>query len=410
MANSAVAVLLAAAFLGPAAGRAQEPAVDVDAILIAADEATRAVRAVEYDVEYYATGEFENRTPKVHARVMARQGRHGFFNNPVQGAEERTPPAFRFAGTVDTPEGFTRSFDVATDGDRVVSIEMESRRYVEGDHGAMQMIAQVKPLFMLEFFHSTPFHDEINGREKRYEGVKKIGDVECDVIYVAYQRSYLDARWYFGREDHLPRRVDRVLFRGTEPIGERVLSIRNLNTTPAFDVDAFTPPPPPGFDRREFAPGKRRYKSGDETAAPDFELKTPDGDVIRLADLHGNVVVLDFWSTWCLPCKLSMPNLQKLHEKYKDRPVKFYGLNCWDKDGDPVKFMRDRELTYGLLLQADDVAREYGVESIPAVFVITPDGKICYSQAGVIPSLERRIDRAIARALKNADAPAPKSE
>ncbi|MCB9856352.1 MAG: TlpA family protein disulfide reductase [Phycisphaerales bacterium] len=374
---------------------------DVQKILQQADSATRNVRAVEYDVEYYATGEYAERVPKVHARVLARQGRRGFFSNPLAGAEEKTPDAFRFAGTVDAPEGVRRSFDVSTDGRQVVSIETESRSYVFGNEDASPLITQVKPLFMLEFFHPTPFHDEINGKTLRYEGVQKIGDVDCDVIYVGYQRDYLDARWYFGCEDHLPRRVDRVRFRGTAPIGELVLEIHDLNTTPSFDADAFAPPPPPGFEQRSFTAGKRRLKRGD--AAPDFTLKSPDGTTVQLSALRGNVVVLDFWSTWCLPCKLSMPQLQSLHEKYANQPVKVFGLNCWDKDGDPARLMADMKYSYGLLLKADDVAREYGVESIPAVFVVDAEGRVCFTQSGVVPSLERKIDRAIRRALQSVE-------
>lgn len=373
-------------------------AVDVQGILHEADTATLNVRAVEYDVEYYATGEYADRVPKVHARVLARKGRKGFFANPLVGESKSAPDAFRFAGSVDAAEGVSRSFDVSTDGHRVVSIETESRSYVFGNEDASPLIAQVKPLFMLEFFHPTPFHDEITGKTLRYEGVKTIGGVECDVIYVGYQRDYLDARWYYGREDHLPRRVDRIRFRGTEPIGELVLEIRNLNTTPSFDADTFSPPPPPGFEQRAFTAGKRRLKRGD--AAPDFTLKSADGTTVQLSALRGNVVVLDFWSTWCLPCKLSMPQLQSLHEKYADQPVKVYGLNCWDKEGDPAKLMADMKYSYGLLLKADDVAREYGVESIPAVFVVDAEGRICFMQPGVVPSLERKIDRAIRRAIQ----------
>ena len=384
-----------------AAGDENTP--DIGAILKLADEATLAVRALEYDVEYYAEGEHADRVPRVTGRVLARQGRHGFFLNPMAGApsDDAAPAAFRFTGTVAAPEGVSRAFDVATDGDRVVSIEAEARRYVFGDTAAMALVYQLKPLFMLEYFHPTPFHDEITSREQRYEGVVKVGDVECDVIRIAYQRPFLDARWYFGREDHLPRRVDRIRFRGSQPVGERILVLKNLNTTPSFEADVFAPPPPPGFDQRAFTPGKRRPDDA-AAPAPDFALKTPEGKTIRLSELRGNVVVLDFWSTWCLPCKLSMPHMQSLHEKYADKPVKVFGLNCWDHDGDPVKLMRDMKLTYGLLLGADGVAREYGVESIPAVFVITPDGKICFSQSGVVPSLERKIDRAIQQALNEA--------
>ncbi len=383
----------------------ESDAPDIQEILYLADEATRAVRAVEYDVSYYAEGEFADRVPKVQARVLARQARRGFFAHPlsIPNAEDEGPTCFRFTGTVHAPAGVSRSFDVATDGKRVVSIEMETRRYVFGDSDAMSLISQVKPLFMLEYFHPTPFHDEITSQRQRYEGVKKVGDVDCDVIYITYQRPNLDARWYFGREDHLPRRVDRIRFRDSRPVGERVLLLENLNPTPAFEADVFAPPPPPGFDQRAFTAAKRHIGNRQMTEAPDFALQSPDGTTIRLSELRGNVVVLNFWSTGSLPCKLSMPHLQTLHEKYDGMPVKIFGLNCWNEGGDPARLMRDMKLTYGLLLEADGVAREYGVESIPAVFVVTRDGKICFSQSGVVPSLERKIDRAIRRALDDAD-------
>ncbi|HPF39707.1 MAG TPA: redoxin domain-containing protein [Phycisphaerae bacterium] len=384
------------------AARADEPSVDVRAILLAADAATLEVRALEYDVDHFATGENADQVTKVHARVLARQGRRGFFASPLRSDNDGPRAAFRFAGTVDAPGGVMRSFDVSTDGRRVASIEVESRSFVSGDYeSGGPLIKQVKPLFMLEYFHPTPFHDEITAKTLRYEGVKKVGDVDCDVIYVGYQRDFLDARWYFGREDHLPRRVDRIRFRGTAPIGELVLQITNLNTTPSFDSDTFTPSPPAEFVQRAFAAGKRRLKRGD--SAPDFTLKTPDGKDVRLSELRGNVVVLDFWSTWCIPCKLSMPQLQSLHEKYANKPVRVYALNCWERDRDPVQYMRDMKLTYDLLLKAEDVALDYGVESMPTVFVVGADGAVCFSQAGVTPSLERRIDRAIRRSLQQLD-------
>ena len=117
--------------------------------------------------------------------------------------------------------------------------------------------------------------------------------------------------------------------------------------------------------------------------APDWNLQDPDGKVHNLRDYAGDVVLLDFWATWCGPCKKIMPSIQKIHEKYKDsKRVHVFGVNAWER-GDAKKFMTENKYTYGLLLRGDDVAKAYGVSGIPALFLIGPDGKIIDSEVGL---------------------------
>ena len=135
------------------------------------------------------------------------------------------------------------------------------------------------------------------------------------------------------------------------------------------------------------------------TSAPDFALKTPGGEKVSLAGLRGNVVVLDFWATWCGPCKMAMPGVQRLHEKFAGKPVRIFGVNCWERDGDPVQFMKDKKYTYGLLLEGDDVAEKFKVRAIPTFYVIDRAGKIAY--AGFYkPGHEDELTAVIEKALK----------
>ncbi len=67
-------------------------------------------------------------------------------------------------------------------------------------------------------------------------------------------------------------------------------------------------------------------------------MKDPAGKSVSLKSLRGKIVLLDFWATWCGPCRMAMPGLQKLHDRYKDKPVAIYGVNCRERrpDANPM--------------------------------------------------------------------------
>jgi thiol-disulfide isomerase/thioredoxin len=116
-------------------------------------------------------------------------------------------------------------------------------------------------------------------------------------------------------------------------------------------------------------------------AAPGWTLKDSAGNLRHLSDYRGKIVVLDFWATWCGPCKLSMPEIQKIHVKYGGQGVVVLGMNAFETS-DPAKFMAANGYTYSLIMKADEVAGLYKVTGIPAVFVIDASGKIYYSRLG----------------------------
>lgn len=135
--------------------------------------------------------------------------------------------------------------------------------------------------------------------------------------------------------------------------------------------------------------------------APDWTLKDPAGKDHSLKELKGSVVVMDFWATWCGPCKQVMPAVQKIHEKYKDnKNVRVYGVSIND-NGDPAKYMADKKYTYGLLLKGENVATAYGVSAIPAFVIIGPDGTILKTHVGagnndaLIKDVSEAIDGAL---------------
>lgn len=131
------------------------------------------------------------------------------------------------------------------------------------------------------------------------------------------------------------------------------------------------------------------------TVAPDWTLLDASGKKVTLSQLRGKVVLLDFWATWCTPCKMVMPSIQKLHEKYGKQGLVVIGINAFERGGDPVKYMKEQNFNYTLLLKGDDVAQAYRVESIPSMYIIDKQGKIAYTEVGAIPDLESKLDSKI---------------
>lgn len=122
--------------------------------------------------------------------------------------------------------------------------------------------------------------------------------------------------------------------------------------------------------------------------APVFALVDLDGKKINLQDLRGKVVVVDFWATWCGPCKASFPAMQKMVNKFKEDPnVKFVFIDTWERGDDKLKnaaeFIANNKYSFHVLMDNDDkVVAEFKVEGIPTKFVIDKNGMIRFKSIG----------------------------
>jgi thiol-disulfide isomerase/thioredoxin len=130
--------------------------------------------------------------------------------------------------------------------------------------------------------------------------------------------------------------------------------------------------------------------------APDFELKTLEGETVKLSSLRGQVVVLDFWATWCGPCKRGLPVLNQVVQwaNEADMPIKFYGVNVWEQGEVAAKlavakgFWDPQNFSFSSLIDEDDaVVAKYGVTGIPTSFIIGRDGKVEVVHQGFDPSM-----------------------
>jgi peroxiredoxin len=120
-------------------------------------------------------------------------------------------------------------------------------------------------------------------------------------------------------------------------------------------------------------------------SAPEFALKDSNGQTVHLADYKGKVVLLDFWATWCGPCKIEIPWFIEFEQQFKDRGFAVLGVSM-DEDGwDAVKpYMDDLKINYRILLGNEQVSDIYGgVESLPTTLLIDRQGKIASIHIGL---------------------------
>jgi len=111
--------------------------------------------------------------------------------------------------------------------------------------------------------------------------------------------------------------------------------------------------------------------------APDFQVPTPGNGVLRLSDLRGKVVLLNFWATWCEPCREEMPSMERLHRAYKDRGLAVVAVSLDSQGASVVKpFVKQFALTFPVGLDPKMAVREtYGVWAVPSTFLIDRSGK-----------------------------------
>lgn len=118
--------------------------------------------------------------------------------------------------------------------------------------------------------------------------------------------------------------------------------------------------------------------------APSFNLKNLEGQAVALADYKGKVVVLDFWATWCGPCKRIIPDLNKLYQAYQDRGLVVVGISV-DRKPESVlpKFIKQFKISYPILIADQTVTQAYGgIKYIPTLFIIDKQGKVFDKHVG----------------------------
>jgi peroxiredoxin len=121
-----------------------------------------------------------------------------------------------------------------------------------------------------------------------------------------------------------------------------------------------------------------------EAPASNFTLSALEGGYVKLSDFKGRVVLINFWATWCLPCKAEMPSMERTYAKYKDQGLTILAVNMRE-EGEKVKeFVKDKKFSFPILLDTKGrVSYQYQVKSIPVTYIVNKEGKAVGKVSGV---------------------------
>ena len=129
-------------------------------------------------------------------------------------------------------------------------------------------------------------------------------------------------------------------------------------------------------------------------ANADFQVTTLDGESLKLSDLRGSIVMIDFWSSWCPPCRSEAPILAEAYERWSELGVEFVGIAIWDNENDVADFLTRHGIDYPNAIDDDgSIAVEFGVRGIPEKFFVNPDGEIVRKING--PNTAQSLDEVL---------------
>jgi len=135
--------------------------------------------------------------------------------------------------------------------------------------------------------------------------------------------------------------------------------------------------------------------------APDFTLKSLQGKNLKLAEQRGQIILINFWASWCGPCRKEMPILQNLHTKYQDLGVAVWGVNVEQENQAGRDFLADLNLSFPIFFdQTNTISANYQVEAMPTTVIVDRDGKVRYIFRGYKDGYEKKYAKAIKKLIR----------
>jgi thiol-disulfide isomerase/thioredoxin len=134
--------------------------------------------------------------------------------------------------------------------------------------------------------------------------------------------------------------------------------------------------------------------------APPINVTTTSGQHVSLANYKGHVLVLDFFATWCSPCREAIPHLLNLNRKYGRQGLQILGMSVDDgSDRDVKSFIAERKINYPVTMVNEDLQADYGLRSVPTIFVINKKGIVAERFQGYSEEVGRALENAVKRLL-----------
>lgn len=391
-------LLLTLAFLFGVASSAVASPTPAELINTAASTLLES-KGVRYDIIVSPTEDLRDSEFVIRASVLAQL-------NPEGGVAAFRSDA-RISGK-DIPRNARFVLTVSRDAAQLLSYadKAETRLEIDTLDESPEAAYAALAVQWIEIFADPALTDNLRDDPRlTVSGPVRIGRDECDVIHGTTDGATLDI--YIARRSGLPVRMDVSRDDGTQ----RVMRINKLRTNASvpdstFKIKpaprGFTTTSPSGDSAGKGSPDDPEIVVGPEigNTAPPWALLDASGDRHTLADNKGKLVLLDFWATWCGPCKAAMPGLQRMQREYGRKGLNIIGVNVSEKNPqDAVDYMRSHGFTYQLLLNGDDLKEPYAVTGFPTFFLIGRDGTILYSGTGYSLAGEHRLENSIRSAL-----------
>ena len=143
------------------------------------------------------------------------------------------------------------------------------------------------------------------------------------------------------------------------------------------------------------------HAGGVSGPAPDFTLKSRSGENIKLSELRGEVVMINFWASWCAPCRQEMPLLEDLYQRYGDMGFTLLGVNVEEDSSQADSLLRDIPVSFPILYDTENtVSKLYKVVAMPSTIMVDRDGNMRYLHRGYLPGYEEDYRKQIKELIR----------
>jgi peroxiredoxin len=361
---------------------AQPALPDPDSLLSKADSAVSNLETLKYNAKHYTIGVMNVRGKKLMKPVfvgdvsISRLPEDSVFGAKILVNGE----------LVSNRMSNNRSFKFAYDGNQIYKIPLSDEKFYinKPNQTGKQLFLESQDMAYEGFLDPDNFNKELEADSISYAGRGIVGNTPCHIIYTQTNvDSYTKESWLFiGVTDQLPRKILRRFSNTNGQDRIEVSKFTNLKTNVSSSKNLYSLTAPKNYEVSKFRghfDEPKLIPKGE--ISPKWTLEDPRGISHSISDYRGKIVILDFWATWCGPCRQQMPQLQKIHEKFSENELAVVGISTWE-NGNPKHFMEKNNFTYQLLLDGDTVANKYNISGLPTLYVINQNGKIIYSKVG----------------------------
>lgn len=305
---------------------------------------------------------------------------------------------------------------LVSDGKNIWNYRKGANEYTKKDAPELQDLAKDEggplgmmksPILLSTIVSGDPLAEiEEDVTSKRLVGTETVDGVECDVIEMAQTDS--TARVWVDRKRKLIVKLVLEVGGGEKGAdGPGSLTITETHKEIVLDGKVpdgeFTFSPPEGAKLVDSFTRKKRARKNKEradltgTPAPDFILTDMEGKKHRLEDLRGKVVLLDFWASWCPPCRRELPHIQKIHEEMGPQGLVVLGVNAENDEAKLKEFLQGQKIGFPVLRDTERKASEaFSVTAIPRVLIIGKDGTVAADFTGL--KTEEELKEALVKA------------